>query len=623
MNYLKKELYNLVKTDSFIFEFIKNHALDGLWYWDLEKPKNKWSSDKFWKALGYNPKTMPHKASASENIINRDDFALISGNLKKHLNNPSIPYVQTIRYTHKNRRTVWIKCKGIAIKNTEGNTTRMLGSYQNITKLKENEIFLKRCNQEANIGFWHLDLSNETVFWSDVTKKIHGVPINYIPNLESGITFFKEGYSRERITELMFKAMNHEQGFNEELQITTLKGETKWVKAIGIPEKNGENICRVYGTLQDINSLKNYRLKLEESEQAFRGNFENAAIGMALLSRKGQWLRVNKTLCDIVGYTPEELSQLTFLDISHKEDLDLDLVLLKEITDGKRDHYQMDKRYLHKQGHIKYIHLSVSVVRNERNKVLYFISQIVDISKQKEQEQELKRIVSLTQDQNERLKNFAHIVSHNLRSHSGGISTLIDFLKDENPEFFNNKMMQLLEASSENLKETIEHLSEVVQINLSSKNNFSLLPLRPIVEKQMASILPLAEKHKVKITNNIDSNLKVLAIKAYLESIVLNFITNAIKYSSNKRNSFLEINSTKNGSFTIIEFKDNGIGIDLNLHSKKLFGMYKTFHKNKDARGIGLFITKNQIETLGGKVEVSSQIDQGTTFKVFLKHEKN
>lgn len=467
MNYLRKELYNLVKADNRIFGFIKNHSLDGLWYWDLEKPKNKWSNNKFWEVLGYDPKVMPHKVSVSEKITNKDDLALVNRTLKKHLNNPKIPYNQTIRYTHKNGRTIWIRCKGIAIKNSEGKPIRMLGSYQDITELKENEIFLKRCNEEANIGFWHIDLNSETVFWSEVTKKIHGVPTNYVPNLESGISFFKEGYNRERITELMFKAMKHEQGFNEELQITTLKGETKWVKAIGIPEKNGEKICRVYGTLQDINSLKNYRLKLEESEQVFRGNFENAAIGMALLNKRGQWLKVNQTLCSIVGYTPEELCQLTFHDISHKKDVDLDLPLLQEIIEGKRNHYQMDKRYIHKIGYIKHVHLSVSAVRDENNDVLYLISQIVDITKQKEQEKELQHIVSLTQDQNERLKNFAHIVSHNLRSHSGGISTLIDFLKDENPEFFNSKMMQLLEASSKNLKETIEHLSEVVQINLS------------------------------------------------------------------------------------------------------------------------------------------------------------
>lgn len=624
MNYLQKELYELIKTDNAIFEFIQNNSLDGLWYWDLEKPENEWMNERFWEVLGYNPKDMPHKASAWQDIINKDDLAVAANNVKKHLEDPNHPYDQTVRYTHKNGQTIWIRCKGLAIRNAEGVPTRMLGSHQDITKLKKSENVLKHCNEEANIGFWDMNVSTQTITWSDITKKIHGVNLDYQPNLETGINFFKKGYSQDKITDLVFRALNHGEGYNEELQIVTQQGENKWVKVLGIPERNHHGtINRIYGTIQDIDALKKYQLKLEESEQAFRGNFENAAIGMALLDKHGKWLKVNQTLCDIVGYTSKEFYQLTFQDITHPDDLDSDLSLLNEVIEGKRDHYRMDKRYFHKKGHLVYIHLAVSVVRDDKDDVLYFISQIIDITQQKEQEQKLQRIIELTQDQNERLKNFAHIVSHNLRSHSGGLSALLSILKEDEPDYFENEIVKLLESSSDNLNETIEHLSEVVKINLSSKENFSLLPIKPIVDKQITSILPLAEKNRVNIINNINQDTKVLAIQAYLESIALNFITNAIKYRSKDRDSYLEINSLKNGKYTIIEFIDNGVGINLDLHSKKLFGMYKTFHKNKDARGIGLFITKNQIETLGGKVEVSSEINKGTTFKVFLRNEKD
>jgi hypothetical protein len=79
----------------------------------------------------------------------------------------------------------------------------------------------------------------------------------------------------------------------------------------------------------------------------------------------------------------------------------------------------------------------------------------------------------------------------------------------------------------------------------------------------------------------------------------------------------------KEGEYIELSIIDNGLGIDLKKHKAKLFGMYKTFHHNKDARGIGLFITKNQIESLGGKIEVESEIDKGTTFKIYLKYEEN
>jgi PAS domain S-box-containing protein len=623
MNYLKKELYSNLKTNPKIFEFIENSALDGMWYWDLENPENEWKNNRFWETLGYNPEKMPHKSSILHKIIHKDDYKLAMDNFNAHIKDPNIPYDQVLRYIHKKGKTVWIRSKGIALRNNEGKAIRMVGSNSEITKLKENEQFLDRCNQEANIGFWDMSVENQTIAWSNTTKKMHGVNTDYEPDLETSINFYKEGESRTKITELVFRALNFGEPFNKELQIVTIQGENKWVKVIGIPEKLNDKHSRLYGTIQDINDIKRYQIKLEQSEQAFRGNFENAAIGMALLDRKGKWLKINQTLCDILGYTTEELKKLSVKEITHPEDYIIDENLLNDIIRQKKDYYKIDKRYFHKKGHIVYIHLAVSVVRGTNKEVLYFISQVTDITRLKEQERDLKRIISITQDQNDRLKNFAHIVSHNLRSHSGGISALLNILRDDEPEYFENELMDLLETSSSNLEETIDHLSEVVKINLSSTDNLELLSLNSVINKQISNVISLAEKNEIKITNNITNNLKVLGIPAYLESIILNFITNAIKYSSNERDSFLTIDSEKNRYNTIISFTDNGVGINLDLHRKKLFGMYKTFHGNEDARGIGLFITKNQIETLGGKIEVTSTVNKGTTFKVYFKHEKN
>ncbi|MDN3666970.1 PAS domain S-box protein [Algibacter miyuki] len=623
MNYLKKELYDSLKTNPEIFNFIQNHSLDGMWYWDLENRENEWMNDRFWEILGYSQKEIPKENGAWKKFINEDDLKSAHENYNKHINDPNFPYDLTIRYTHKTGKTIWIRCKGFAIRNEAGTPTRMFGSHAEITELKEKEEFLHRCNQQANIGFWDLSTENKTITWSNTTKSIHGVSEDYKPSLETGIDFYKEGYSRTKISDLVFRALSFSEPFTQELQIVTAQGETRWVKVLGIPDRSRKVNERVYGTIQDINDLKISQIKLEQSEQAFRGNFENSAIGMALLDKNGKWIKTNQTLCDILGYTQEELHQLSFQEITHPEDLDLDLKLLTEIISGERDHYKMDKRYFHKNGQIIFIHLAVSVVRDIDDQVLHFVSQIIDITLLKEQENALKRIISITQDQNERLKNFAHIVSHNLRSHSGGISALLQILKDDEPSFFENEMIQLLETSSINLNETIDHLSEVVQINLSSEENLSVLPLSSIIDKQIESVIPLADKKQVTITSTVNDSARVLGVPAYLESIVLNLITNSIKYSSGKRDSFLHINSEKKGKFTVITFSDNGIGIDLKLHQKKLFGMYKTFHGNEDARGIGLFITKNQIETLGGKIEVTSEVNKGTTFKVYLNHEKN
>ena len=104
---------------------------------------------------------------------------------------------------------------------------------------------------------------------------------------------------------------------------------------------------------------------------------------------------------------------------------------------------------------------------------------------------------------------------------------------------------------------------------------------------------------------------------------ILNFTTNAIKYRSEERDSFVKFSCKKQDKYLVLSIEDNGMGIDLKRNQGKIFGMYKTFHRHQDSRGIGLFLSKNQIEAMGGKVSVTSKVDEGTIFNIYFKHEKN
>lgn len=143
-NYLKEELYELIKTDESIFDFILESSLDGLWYWDLEHPEEEWMSSEFWSILGYNHREMPHKASVWQDIIHPEDLKLTKENFIKHCGNPNHPYNQTVRYTHKNGSTVRIRCRGMAIRDKHGKPLRMLGVHQEITAIKNNELLLEK-----------------------------------------------------------------------------------------------------------------------------------------------------------------------------------------------------------------------------------------------------------------------------------------------------------------------------------------------------------------------------------------------------------------------------------------------------------------------------------------------
>lgn len=183
-NYLKKELYELIKTDESIFDFIQEGSLDGLWYWDLENPENEWMNAKFWKVLGYDPDKMPHKSSAWQHIINQEDLKVANENFTKHCENPNHPYDQVVRYTHKDGSTVWIRCRGLAIRDKNGKPIRMLGAHQDISDTKRSEQELSKAKEkaeESELRYRRLFENMNTGFvLFEVVQDKQGIPVDLI-----------------------------------------------------------------------------------------------------------------------------------------------------------------------------------------------------------------------------------------------------------------------------------------------------------------------------------------------------------------------------------------------------------------------------------------------------------
>ena len=253
---------------------------------------------------------------------------------------------------------------------------------KDVSEKRRERQLLKEGQRIVRMGYWVWDMVSNSINWSDVTREIHEVDKHYVPNLETGVNFYKEGTSRETISKVMEHTIATGQPFATELVLVTAKGNEVWVESRGkIDYENGKPI-RMYGTFQDISKRKDIEEKLRINEESFRGAFENAAIGMAIVGPKGEWLKVNPSLTRIVGYEYDELAKLTFADITHPEDLEKGLKELEKLIKGEIESYQIEKRYLHKDGHVVWIILSVSKVANAEGEPLYFISQITDITEE-------------------------------------------------------------------------------------------------------------------------------------------------------------------------------------------------------------------------------------------------
>jgi len=217
--------------------------------------------------------------------------------------------------------------------------------------------------------------------------------------------------------------------------------------------------------------------------------------------------------------------------------------------------------------------------------------------------------------------NFAHIVSHNLRSHAGNIEMLLDIIDEEEDKESLDESNLHLRSTSNALTETIDHLKELVEIQTELIHKRLKLNLNVYLRKILDILGEEINKNKVIIHNSISSEEAIIFNPAYLESVLLNLTSNAIKYSHPDRVPTISFSLSSNESQKILSVSDNGLGINLKLYGDKLFGMYKTFHNNIDSRGIGLFITKNQIESMGGRIEVESEVGKGTTFKIYFNEE--
>ncbi|MBC7913027.1 MAG: PAS domain S-box protein, partial [Pyrinomonadaceae bacterium] len=251
--------------------------------------------------------------------------------------------------------------------------------------LQHTKNILEQTNQVARVGGWEVDLVKNTIYWSDVTKEIHEVDLSYIPDLEKGISYYKEGYSRDKITELINLAIAKGEKWDVELEIVTAKGNEIWVRAIGSVEFKSGKCIRVYGTFQDVDQQKRTKIALEASEGKYRAFFEISPVPIAINRYSdGKFIDGNESLYDMIGYTEEEFRKLSHWDVTPKK-YDEDELKHKDslLNIGRYGPYE--KEYIHKDGR------SIPVLLNGikfmgKNGVESVYSVIQDISERKNAE---------------------------------------------------------------------------------------------------------------------------------------------------------------------------------------------------------------------------------------------
>ncbi len=372
---------------------------------------------------------------------------------------------------------------------------------------------------------------------------------------------------------------------------------------------------------QKLQALVNSQAgELTLSEMKFRTIFNQAAIGMARVnSITGMFLETNNRFQQLFGYTSEEIKELSVVDVTHPGDIQEDHSKMKQLRDGEIKEFSMQKRIKRKNGELVWVNLTVSPLWNEGERPTTHIALIEDIHDKKMAETHLKESYHMVMEQNKRLLNFSYIVSHNLRSHSSNIESILDLYKHTADAEERENYINMLEKVSAALNQTLFDLNEVVSIQTNLNLTVEDLKVKDFVEDTLGLLKVQIQKKNARISTNVPAEMVVKFNAAYLESVLLNLLTNALRYSSPQRSPEIVINGKKTGEKWLLEVEDNGIGIDLVKNRNKLFGLYKTFSNHTNSRGVGLFIAKNQIDAMGGRIEVESTPGEGSVFKVYFQ----
>jgi PAS domain S-box-containing protein len=378
---------------------------------------------------------------------------------------------------------------------------------------------------------------------------------------------------------------------------------------------------RMIGAIQDITKQKEEEQRLKLLETVITQTKDAVVITDTDISENPipNIIFVNEAFTKMTGYKPKEvIGKSPIMFIGPKSDRKE----LEKLTNAIQ-HFKesiIETISYKKNGGEYWVNFSMIPVTNKDGVHTHWISIQRDVTKEKEQQREREQLIRELTQNNKDLKQFSYITSHNFRAPLSNLTGLLNLLDDVPVE--NEELQEILNGfrrSTELLNETIDDLVKVVII----KDNPSILKesvfIIEIFKNVFFQLTNQINLHKPNLKIEIDPELCITINKAYMESIIINLVSNALKYRSPEKTPTITIKAFNKDNFVNLIIKDNGIGIDLEKNHDKIFGLYQRFHDYPDSKGLGLYLVKSQIEAMGGSIKVESQVNKGTQFTITLK----
>jgi two-component system sensor histidine kinase/response regulator len=492
--------------------------------------------------------------------------------------------------------------------------------------LRESEERFRSLAKATNDAVWDWDLNTNKVWWNEGVLTLFGYRLE---NNEADPAWWLERIhpeDRAAVEAFFFEVVRGtELSWVDEYRFRCADGSYKDVYDRGYVIRDADGrATRMIGAMLDITDRKRAEEALRESEVRFRGTFENAAVGIAHVDTSGQWLRVNRKLCEIVGYTHEELLQRTFQDITHPDDLEADLAQFRPLLAGEISTYAMEKRYIRKDGTLVWINLTVAPVREPSGRAKYVISVVEDISEKKRAEIELRLAKEAAEAANRAKDEFLANVSHEIRTPMNAILGMTDLALDTPLTDDQRQCLRTVKSAADSLLGIINDLLDFAKIEAGKLELTSAdFPLRAAVGDTLRALAVRAHSKGLELIYHVQPEVPdaLVGDASRLRQVLLNLVGNAIKFTD-EGEVVVRVeaagDTAAEGEVGLrFAVRDTGIGIP----PEKQGTIFRAFEQEDTSTtrkyggtGLGLTIAARLVALMGGQITVDSAPGRGSTF---------
>lgn len=560
-------------------------------------------------------------------FIHPEDRINYKAEFESLMHSKQTTYIE-IRLISKSGKSIWFSWSSI-FSQDEG---LIYAIAKNISKQKELQELLENATKLSKIGGWEVDLINQKIVWSSMTKDIHELEGDDVPHtIEEGVHFYHQAY-REQISKILDESIKNGTPFQFEFPLITAKGNEKWVRSIGRPEfKNGMCI-RLLGSFQDIHTQKMAEINLNKSIQAIK-DYKSAldqSFFIMVTDLNGLLVAVNQHTCTLSGYTEKELigSNANILSSGFHPK-----AFFKQMWDkiSKGEIWRGDLKNKTKLGKEYWQDTSIAPLKDEKGNIKQYLAICIDITEKKNAEVSLKFLNKNLQRQandlevsNAELEQFAYVASHDLQEPLRMVTSFLTRLEKKYAGVLDAKGIQYIGFAVDGAKRMRQIILDLLEYSRAGKENINLqnFDLNEVVREVL-----LLQKKIILETDAVVVIRDLPTITFYQSPFIQifnNLINNAIKYRRAGIRPEIEVFGEEFDQEWLISIKDNGIGIEKE-YFEKIFVIFQRLHKKEDysGTGMGLSIVKKTIDNLGGKIWVESTVGQGSTFKFTIPKVKS